>query len=272
MRPTADAKRALRIALTSAVLNIVGMPIDMGFWYSRFDTIPTWHLVSFAFSAAQLLFLSTRRKTPPPWFSAVAFTLNNAVIAIALWLPSANLAGSPWQWVPFQPQKLGALAVALLAPPSVLTGIASIAIFIGSALLRFELFDPATSAGLATEPWATLAYGTFAIGLYMYRVHGRKVRSEMETALAEAKSLERLSQVLLAFRDFYNTPLQTLEFTIAVLKARHPEADALVARMERALARLGDLNRIASTYEPPTPHHIDLSLDATEILEQRDRP
>ena len=50
---------------------------------------------------------------------------------------------SPAPWVPFQPQKLGALAVALLAPTRVWSGALSIALFVGSAVLRWGLFSPA---------------------------------------------------------------------------------------------------------------------------------
>src|SRR5262249_6487181 len=156
----------------------------------------------------------------------------------ALWFADSFSILLPRQSATFQPQKLGALAVAILAPPSFRAALLSIVIFVGPPIVRYELFDLETKAHFSSEPWAMVAYGIFAIGLYFYRVQSRKVRAEMQRALTEATSLERLSCVLLAFRDFYNTPLQTLELTIEIFKVRHPDAKNLVARLERATGRL----------------------------------
>ena len=44
------------------------------------------------------------------------FLLNNAVILVALWITSGAYAAAPGRWIPFQANKLGALAAAVLAP------------------------------------------------------------------------------------------------------------------------------------------------------------
>jgi hypothetical protein len=266
----ADAKKAMEVAATSALLNVAGMSLDTMFWHTRFHVIPEWHIASIGFSVALVLYLAARRTHPPPaWFSAAAFVAHNVVIAMALWFADSVPVALARQSATFQPQKLGALAVAILAPPSIQAGVLSIAIFVVSALLRYALFDPELRANLSSEPWAVVAYGLFGLGLYFHRIKSRKVRSEMHRALTEATSLERLSCVLLAFRDFYNTPLQTMELTVATFKVRHPEERDLVARMERAIARLAELNRLASSYETRACAMRRVSLDAADILEHR---
>jgi hypothetical protein len=274
VRPTdVDAKKAMDVAATSAGLNIAGMSLDAVYWHTRFDIVPPWHLGSLGFSIALLLYLGLRRtRPPPPRVSAMAFILNNVVIATALWFADSMSAFLPRQSATFQPQKLGALAVAILAPPNARAALLSIALFVGPPIVRYELFDLETKAHLSSEPWAMTAYGIFAVGLYFYRIQSRKVRAEMQRAITEATSLERLSCVLLAFRDFYNTPLQTLELTVAIFRLRHPEDRNLVARMERATDRLAELNRIASSYEPPVCGSHRVSLDPAEVLRRRGRP
>jgi hypothetical protein len=274
VRPTeTDPKKAMDVAVTAAGLNIAGMSLDTVFWQSRFHMLPPWHLISVMVSIVLLVYLAGQRTRPPQvWISSAAFVLNNAFIATALWFVDSMAAPLPRQSATFQPQKLGALAVAILAPPSAQAGIVSILIFVGSPIVRYELFDAATKAKLSSEPWAMVAYGIFGMGLYFYRVQSRRVRDAMHRAFTEATSLERLSCVLLAFRDFYNTPLQTLELTIAIFKVRHPEERALVARMERATDRLAELNRIASSYEPSVCGIHRVSLDAAEVLQRRGRP
>jgi hypothetical protein len=272
-RAEPDAKKAMEVAAAAASLNIAGMLLDTVFWQSRLQRLPPWHLLSLGVSIVLLIYLGLRRKNPPPArFSSFAFFFHNVVISTALWFADSLSPLLPRQSTTFQPQKLGALAVAILAPPSLASGIFSILVFVGSPIVRYELFDAEIRARLSSEPWAMAAYGIFALGLYFYRTHSRRIRAEMQRAITEATSLERLSCVLLAFRDFYNTPLQTIELTIAIFKVRHPEAKHLVARLERAANRLSELNRIASTYEP-TPCRIHrVSLDSAEVLERRGRP
>jgi hypothetical protein len=268
----ADAKKAMDVAATAAFLNIAGMSLDTIFWRARLGILPPWHLISVAFSFTLAVGFAVRRTDPPPaWVSSAAFVANNAVIATALWFTDSYLGALAHQSAMFQPQKLGALAVAILAPPNVHAAIVSILVFAGSAIVRYELFDPAIRARLSSEPWALVAYGIFGLGLYVYRVQSRKIRVEMHRALTEATSLERLSSVLLAFRDFYNTPLQTLELTIAILKARHAEERTLLARMERATHRLAELNRLTASYDASVRGIRRASLDAEEILEHGGR-
>jgi hypothetical protein len=266
------AKKAFEVTATAAALNVVGMSLDWFFWNSYFHTTPVWHVVSLGVSVALLAQFALRRSDPPPAvFSAWTFVFHNVAIVAALWFVDTRVAVLPRQSATFQPQKLGALTVALLAPPNAQAAVASILLFVGSSLVRYELFDAETKAKLASEPWALVAYGIFGLVLYFYRMQSRKVRAEMERAQSEATSLERLSMVLLAFRDFYNTPLQTLELTIAILKRRCPEARDLAARMERATNRLAELNRIASSYDVPSRGIHPVSLDAADVLARRGR-
>ena len=169
---------------------------------------------------------------------------------MALWHDATMGALSAAPWVPFQPHKLGALAVALLAPPRIWSGAVS-----HRAVRRLRacctgcLLSPALKARAPAEPWAILAFGTFAAGIYAYRVYTWRKEQRMAEALAEARISERLSRIVLALQDLANTPLQTLELTSALL-AHRGAAPALIERMQRSLARLRDLNRLMAHYSP----------------------
>jgi len=227
------------------------MPLDAVFWWTAYATPPVWHFVSIGFSLALLVLLIAARHTRRlAGLSSAAFVANNATIVVALWHDATMGALAAAPWVPFQPHKLGALAVALLAPPRIWSGAVSIALFVGSGVLHWMMLGPGAKARATAEPWAILAFGTFAAGLYAYRIYTWRKEQRMATALAEARISERLSRIVLALQDLSNTPLQTLELTNELL-ARGGASPALIARMQRALARLRDLNRVMAHYSPP---------------------
>ena len=144
-----------------------------------------------------------------------SLVVNFAVIG-SLWVSSQRLADSGVNWVPFRPHHLGVLAVALLAPSRAWVGIVSIVAFTSAALLQFALFDPEIRAHLAYgDPWATLAYGGFAIGLLIFRLRGNRIEQEMTIVNTRVVELERFARTMLAVRDLTNTPLQTLELLAA---------------------------------------------------------
>ena len=245
-----EGKRSWRIAITSSILNIVGMPLDAAFWWTAYRTAPAWHFASIGVSIALLVLLIAARHTRRiAGLSSAAFVANNAAIVVALWHDAAMGALAAAPWVPFQPHKLGALAVALLAPPRIWSGAVSIGLFAGSAVLQWVMLVPELKARAPAEPWAILAFGTFAAGIYAYRIYAWRKEQRLADALAEARISERLSRIVLALQDLANTPLQTLELTSALL-ARGGAAPPLIDRMQRALARLRDLNRIMAHYSP----------------------
>ena len=267
-----DGKRSWRIAITSSILNIVGMPLDAAFWWTAYRTAPAWHFASIGVSIALLVLLIAARHTRRlAALSSAAFVANNATIVVALWHDAAMGAVSAAPWVPFQPHKLGALAVALLAPPRIWSGVLSIALFAGSALLQWMMLGPESRARAPAEPWAILAFGTFAAGIYAYRIYTWRKEQRLADALAEARIAERLSRIVLALQDLANTPLQTLELTSAML-ARCGAATPLIDRMQRALTRLRDLNRIMAHYSPTRAvWQGPESMDSRAVI-QRDEP
>jgi hypothetical protein len=178
----------------------------------------------------------------------VAFLLVNTAIIVALWESSRGLAALDIPWVPFRPHQLGALAVALLAPPVASVGILAILGFIGAAVMQFTLFDPAIREQLPYgDPFASLAYGGFALALYVHRLRATQTERDVARVQAEAEGFERLARAMCAFRDLSNTPLQTLVNSVELLRQRgvHDVAD----RIERAVLRLRQLEEHTRPYE-----------------------
>jgi hypothetical protein len=237
-------------AASAAALNTLGMPI---LTLSNRDVpgLPvTSQVVSAAVGLVLFAFLFARRKSVTVRVCASVFLINTACLATTLFVVNRQLAEHAPLWAPFQPNKLGALVVALLAPQA-WVGVLSIAAYIVPPLIQLATFPAAVRARLAVgEPWATIAFGVFALALLVYHLHRLELERRMSAAYADAVAKEQLARSLLAVRDLSNTPLQTIELSLALLRAGGPAAEpahaAAFDRVERAIHSLRDLNRLLS--------------------------
>jgi hypothetical protein len=244
-------RTARRSGAYSSVLNAGGMVIQ---WLieRRVGGIPGWPGLTSALVGLLVLggLLALRRRPKVPVGTA-AFLINAAAVILDLWITHPYYAAAPRPWRPFEANKLGAMTAALLAPNR-WAGLLAIAGYGGSALLQYHLYPGGAHERLSvTEPWATVAYSIFAVGLLAYRLRGLALAQAVARARADAAILQRLARASLTLRDLANTPLQTLELSLAVLRARDDELAPILARMERALQRLHALGRALSSYETP---------------------
>jgi hypothetical protein len=100
------------------------------------------------------------------------------------------------------------------------------------------------------EPWITLVWAGAAGGMLAFRVRTQRIERRLLLARAEAESLERVARLLLVLRDGANTPLQSLELAVTLLRQRAPDNAALLNTMERALTQLRALTQRMAIAEP----------------------
>ena len=170
-------RHAWRGAFAAAVLNTVGMSVD--FLLAR--DIPTMPMYPYAMSVlvgiGLIVFLLIRRQRATVRLGSAVFLVNTVAILVALWITSGYWATTGRAWTPFQANKLGALAVAMLAP-QLGVGLASIAGFAAMAIGKFYFLDPEIQRGFPVgEPWLILIYALFAGVLLVYRLRGLGTRT-----------------------------------------------------------------------------------------------
>jgi len=264
-----DAKQAWRGAFVAAVLNAVGMSVD--FLLAR--DIPTMPMYPYAMSTLVgvgiIVFLLIRRPRATVRLGSAAFLANTVAILVALWITSGYWAASGRAWTPFQANKLGALAVPMLAP-QLGVGLASIAGFAAMAVGKFYFLDPEIHRRFPVgEPWFILIYALFAGVLLIYRLRGLALEREILRVQAEAAATEQLARTFVRLRDYTNTPIQTIAFTTELLRAKTDDLKPILDRLERAVERLSQLSHALTHYENAhkwSPG--DESLDATMMGKQ----
>ena len=219
--------------------------------------------------AGLFVLLVIRRQRATVRLGSVVFLVNTAAILVALWITSRYWASAGRPWTPFQANKLGTLAIPLMAP-QLGVGLAAITGFVATAIGRFYFLDPEIQRGFPVgEPWTILAYGLFATALLIYRLRGLTLEREMLRVHAEATAAAQLARALLRVRDYANTPIQTIAFTTELIRMRDPDLGPVLDRLERAVARLRELSRALIRYEPAYKWNPgDESLDAATLVEQ----
>jgi hypothetical protein len=211
---------------------------------------PMWPaLAASAVGLVMLVLLASRWGRHSLALARVSFVLNAAAIIFALWLTAVPDIASGRVATPFQAHKLAILVVALLAP-DVTVGLLCIAGYAGTAIGRYALFDPAMRERVsAGEPWVLVAYTLVGATLLVYRLRGFAMELRMHRAQAEAAALDDLARTLLIMRDLANTPLQTIELNLALMRRRAPQVEPMLGRIDRALDRLRELNEILTRHE-----------------------
>jgi hypothetical protein len=241
-------RHAWRGAFVAALLNAVGMSVD--FLLAR--DIPKVSIYPFAMSAlvgiGLIVFLLIRRQQATVRLGSVVFLLNTVAMLVALWITSGYWATTGRTWTPFQANKLGALAVAMVAP-QLGVGLASIAGFAAVAIGKFYFLDPEIQRGFPVgEPWFILIYALFAAVLLIYRLRGMALEREMLRVQAEAAAAEQLARTFLRLRDYTNTPIQTIAFTTELLRAKTHDLKPTLDRLERAVEKLTELSHALTSY------------------------
>jgi hypothetical protein len=243
------ARHAWRGAFSAAVLNALGMSVD--FLLAR--DIPTMPMYPYAMSVlvgiGLVVFLLIRRQRATVRLGSAVFLVNMVAILVALWITSGYWATTGRPWTPFQANKLGVLAVAMLAP-ELGVGLASIAGLAATAIGKVYFLDPEILRGFPVgEPWFVLIYALFGAVLLIYRLRSIALEREILRVQAEAAAAGQLARTFLRLRNYANTPIQTIAFTSELLRAKNHDLKPTLDRLERAVDQLTELGHALNRYE-----------------------
>lgn len=248
-----DADRSYRVAGAVGILGAVGIAFD----HVTMPAAPSEvALGAIGVCLAVLLWIVLTRQRARLWRGNLGFLIVQVAVLTYLWVDQQQIAESGLVWVPFRANQLGAFTVALLAPPRLWVGVVAIVGFAGTAVVQFLLFDPGVRQHLAYgDPWATIAFGSFAIAILIYRLRARAIEHEAARAHAEAEATQRTARAILALRDLACTPLQTLVGAVELMKHRGDTNRELVERVERATNRIADLEELVRPFQDSLEWH-----------------
>jgi hypothetical protein len=244
----AEALVTWRSAVTQAVLTAIVPVAGM----LDFPNAGTAVLISRGFTLVWALtllgVLLAQRKRPRLEFCRLACALAPLPLLVMFWLLIHERSARDLPLEIFIRGNVASLLFAMQTPPKAAANLVTISAFTVENLVLYWngtiVRVPHTTSWL--EPWTSLLVGACAVGLALYRARRMRREVQLIAAVERALALDRLTRSFLAVRDLANTPLQTLEVTLALLDARYPAAHDLTRKMARSLMRMRELNQILS--------------------------
>jgi hypothetical protein len=245
------------VAREVAAIVVVGLLVDLVFWQTTFHRIVWCHLACMALCACVFAVLTALRDRPSERVGTAAILVVVTATLATLSVTDHTFAhSSNVRWTPFEAQRLGVLTIALLAPPRVWLGIACIVEMTLAPLIAWAVWAPEVRARLpVASPWFVACYGIFAAMVYAHRLARQRVERRAADAQAEAAALERFVRLVISVRDLANTPLQTIELTVALLRCKKSLEEHLLGRLERATQRLVAIGRALEAQEIDARRH-----------------
>ncbi len=253
----ADVVAALLIAVAQVVFTFI----------SR-DSPPLVHarLAHVAWCVLGLGWLVGRRARADQGELAALFVIIGAPLFYVFWLDEIGRAALHGFWIPFTGPKLAVFGIALLAPSLNIGAVLVVLFTVETGVLALLSHLAGRREVVAGEPWVTFVYAVIALGLLLERVRRQFAQERAVRAQARSEEMARLARVALALRDLGNTPLQTLRVDAAILRGQSVDSKVL-ARIDRALDRLCELNRALARWESSARWAPgDESFDPLEVL------
>lgn len=194
-------------------------------------------------TASALLWV--RRRTASDALCAIIFCCVVAPFGLTFWLTELSHAQSGRYEQPFVGPKLMLFVVSALCPtrPRWLAPLLLILFTLEMAAIWIYMGFGGNPVVLATgEPWISLSYVLLACFLFGSRLHWMRLHEELAVARAEATILQTTNDAFVAVQDLANTPLQSLEIALTLMRRTRP-TDPLVRSADRAVSRLRALTR-----------------------------
>jgi hypothetical protein len=212
--------------------------------------LPTLRALHVLESAGLLALLLARRSDASVRLSSGVFAAVALPHLLVFAVAEVAMAASGHVWMPLTGHRLLMLGIGLLAPTGPRLGLGLIGAFALESVILWYGLGLHSRLQMPWEPWITLVWAGAAGGMLAFRVRTQRIERKLLLASAEAESLERVARLLLVLRDGANTPLQSLELAVTLLRQRSPDNAALLSTMERALTQLRALTQRMAIADP----------------------
>lgn len=166
--------------------------------------------------------------------------------------------------------KVTAVIIALLAP---------FPYYVGYVVLSFCLLIPPVQTLLISpeiipasggyEPWVTMCYALAAFLVLHHRLDTLKLHANLIESQTKEKNLQDFADVAMALRDLTNTPLQSLDLLIELLREEKISQKQASELLSRTTYRLRELMQVLSEQQKKIARQqLQQSMNSMDIIRQ----
>lgn len=264
-----DKQSASRSTRTYAIMALCVLPLSL---IIRINAgLPVTGLWYFSLALAALtFFISNKYTRMPVKYSSI---LMMCIIIFTL-LPSSETADisaeKNLQITYFETYKITAVVIAMLAPFPHFVGYLSLALCLFIPPLQVLLLSrEVMQVPRLHEPWITMCYALAAFLVLHHRLGTLKLHATLIESQAKEKNLRDFAEVALALRDLTNTPLQSLDLLIDLLRHEKISQQHASELLSKTTYRLRELMQVLSDQQKKiTQKQIRQSMDSMAILRQ----
>lgn len=208
----------------------------------------------FAYLGLSLVTLAVCLLRRKRWTEPLATVLFVALVLPSYWITwryHVLMAHGTQLWVPFGTHRLYFVILAVLSPGRLFVNALLMLAFIVHWLVLWKTLDLEHVASAATphEPWMTLSFLLVATVLLGFRISHERLIRDLERTRTRAEEMEQIARVVLTLRDRMNTPLQTLQLSAALLRAKEAGERMLAEVIGRATDRITAVCALLSRFD-----------------------
>src|SRR5262245_54792062 len=254
-------------SILMAVAQLVALQVDRHILGKPFFVLRLPYLI--VALACLIVLLHQREKLAIQTLQLILIPLTLAFFPYT-WLTQEAVANSQNPWIPFYGFQITALVVATLRYGN---GI-RFNVFLLTAIMiqaaaswwwfHFASNQLLTRSGYA---WNVLLTGVCAATLLIARYQYERTLRRFVELEARVATAEKTARMFLTVRDRANSPLQTLEIGLALLKRQQPES-AITDALLGAFNKLVDLHQIFNARKPEIDWSQAEALDDLESLKE----
>lgn len=237
-----------RSLLAKLFFTFVAFAIMTLFWLARAPALIPAAVVGTTLAATGFLFIwLNREKTWIEDASAVVWIATTVMVISIIFGNHEYYIESHWPFQPFIGIKIAAVFLPIICPPRRSVGWTTLAIFAFVPVWRYYFWEPAYQMALGIqEPWITFIFVAGSAIVYSFRLRLAEFQQfEIEVAV-RVKSLARFARLLLGAQHLLNTPLQTIELTVARLTSRGSSDDK---KLQEAFASIREVSNLLASID-----------------------
>lgn len=218
------------------------------YWYYRSPDLSSYNNILLAFTIAAYLLLRIFFKKAPIDIIGCFFLSFVILILTSVICNHEYFVENFEMFQPYLGIKLLALSVALFAPPRKWVGWTSFIIISIVPLVQYYHWPTVYRSQLGfQEPAMTLSFVIIAAALYVNRLHTLSLLRKEIIAQEKLAIYQRLGGLMVGLQHLNNTPLQTIEISLHLLKEKCPECISTIESMERSFHSVRRVNELLAT-------------------------